>query len=480
MKMLLPKRVNLWLQSKEALRPLLPPAAKLLVAVSGGPDSLALLHVLKAIFPSERLVAAYLDHGWREEAVAEAQFVRETAVSWNIPCHAEKVDTIALARDEGLSLEEAGRKARFGFLARLANKIGAKAIALGHHADDQAETVLMRLLRGSGLAGLRGMLPVSPLPGAPDLWALRPFLSVTRAEIEQYCREHNLQPIADATNQDTTFLRNRLRHELLPALAEYNPQIKQRLWRMADVIAHDYELLAALTAEKWADIAIERGPGWVVLDRAGWAALPLSLRRSALRRAVERLRDELRDVGFQSIELARRVAEKGTVGGQATLPGGLILTVGYDHLTIAADPNKLPVRLPQLVGDTAVPLPIPGVVQLAEGWIIEATPIADADWTQIKRNPDPWTAFVDAAGAELVVRGRLVGERIRPLGMSGRSTKIKDVMVNRKIPSRLRENWPIVATAFHPVWLVGHVLDERGRVTAVSQTIICLRCQKIG
>jgi tRNA(Ile)-lysidine synthase len=347
---------------------------------------------------------------------------------------------------------------------------------MGHHADDQAETVLMHLLRGSGLAGLRGMLPVSPLPGAPELMAIRPFLTTTRAEIEQYCQEHKLQPLTDVTNLDTTFFRNRLRHELLPALADYNPQIKQRLWQMADVITHDYALLESLTAEKWAAIVTERGADWLALDRAGWAALPLSLQRGILRRAVQQLRADLRDVGFQAIELARQTAQ-GPAGGRATLPGRLTLTVEYDQLTIAVDPNKLPVYEPQLAGDTAVSFPIPGVIQLANNWELEAVPISEMDLASIENNPDPWTAYVNMAGDKLVVRGRLAGERIRPLGMSGQSTKIKDVMVNRKIPARLRAQWPIVATETHPIWLVGHVVDERGKVTAVSSRIIRLQCK---
>lgn len=478
--MMLQERINRWVWELKGIpRPFpFPPTSKLLIAVSGGPDSLALLHILAAIFPPESLVVAHLNHGWRLEAVAEAEFVRKTAVSYQIPCHIEKNDVIGLARAAGLSLEEAGRKARYDFFARVARQVGAKAIAVGHHADDQAETVLMHLLRGSGLAGLRGMLPVSPLPGADDLWLVRPLLTTTRAEIEQYCQEHNLNPVTDPTNQDTTYFRNRLRHELLPHLADYNPQIAQRLQHLAAVTAADYALIEQLTQEKWAEIARESGSNWVKLDKAGWQALPLSLRRGTLRQAVRHIRSDLRDVGFEPIEQARLVAETGTTGQQATLPGGLLLTVAYEQLMIAAEPGMIPVDLPQVVGETAVPLPIPGQIQLTNGWVLTARIVENVDLAQVMANPDPWQAFVTGE-RPLFLRTRHPGERMQPLGMNGQSNKLKEIMIDRKIPARLRAGWPIVALAGRSVWLVGHLVDERARVTAVSTPVIHLQCHKL-
>ena len=473
--MRLSSRVRKWLQEEgDDLRPFLPPATKLLIGVSGGPDSLALLHVLRAIYPPDNLVVAHLHHGWRAAADADARFVTATAAAWHIPCHVEKVDVTALARAARLSLEEAGRKARYDFFARLAGEVGAKAVAVGHHADDQAETVLMHLLRGSGLAGLCGMRPVSPLPGAPELSVIRPFLTASRAEIEQYCQENNLQPITDSTNQDTAFFRNRLRHELLPLLTEYNPQIYGRLQQMAAVIRADYDLLDTIMQKEWTAILRGKDPDWLALDRAGWLALPLSLRRSTLRRAVTQLRPDWRDIGFRPIEQARLVAEKGATGGQATLPGGLIMTVGYEQLTIAADPATRPIYLPQLTGETAVPLPVPGRIELANGWMLAAEPIHEMDLVQVQANADPWQAFVDVGKRPLWVRPRRPGEQMQPLGMNGQSAKLKDIMINRKIPVRLRARWPLVTTDEHPVWLAGHLVDERAKVTTVSHPIIHL------
>lgn len=478
--MSLTERVRLWLQREAAdLRPFLPPASYLIVGVSGGPDSLVLLHVLRSIFPPESLVVAHLNHGWRAEAAAEAEFVRQTAVSRHIPCHIETADVTGLARAEGLSLEEAGRKARYDFFARIARQVGAKTVALGHNADDQAETVLMHLLRGAGLAGLQGMLPASPMPGADDLWLVRPFLTTTRAEIEHYCREHALNPITDPTNQDITYFRNRLRHELLPYLAGYNPQIRQRLQDLASVTAADYALIEQLTQEKWEEICREDGADWVKLDKEAWRVLPLSLRRSTLRQSLLHLRPDLQDVGFRSIEQARQVAERSDVGRKSTLPGGLILEIGYEHLTIARSLDALPVNLPQVRSETAVPLPVPGRIRLADHWILEAEPVESFELTQIAANPDPWVAYVDVAERPLLVRPRQSGEKIQPLGMAGHSASFKKIMINRKIPAKLRPRWPIVTSPSHPIWMVGHLLDERARVKTDSTDVIRLQCRNL-
>ncbi|MCI0395836.1 MAG: tRNA lysidine(34) synthetase TilS [Chloroflexi bacterium] len=458
-------------------------ADTVVVAVSGGPDSLALLHVLarQGIHPADKLVVAHLDHGLRPSATAEATFVAKTAAAWGVACVVEREDVVALARDQGLSLEEAGRQARYAFLARVAAQRGAAAVATGHHADDQAETVLMHFLRGSSLAGLRGMLPVGPLPGAPHLTLFRPFLEAPREEILAYCQEHDLAPVEDASNMDTTFFRNRLRHELLPALAGYNPQIRERLQHLAAVAAGDVELLEALLRQAWTKVLREEGADWLRLDRARWLALPLALRRSTLRHAVWRLRPALRDVGFVTVEQARQMAETGQVGGQSTLPAGLALVVGYDDLTLSAMAGAAPLPdLPQLPDEKPQPLAVPGRVALVGGWQLAATFLERVELAEIQANQDPWIAFVDVPDpAGLVIRPRRPGERFRPLGMGGQSARVVEVMINRKIRAGLRPLWPVVANDQHLIWLVGHHIDERGRVTEGSRQVVKLHVERV-
>ena len=203
----------------------------LVVGVSGGPDSLALLHILQQQ-GSELLIVAHLDHGLRADSKTDAADLAELVGSWGLPFHGRRVDVAALAESRGWSVEEAGRNARYLFLAEVARLAHTDQIAVGHNADDQAETILLHLLRGSGLGGLRGMSPAGSVPGAPEMTLLRPLLTITRAEIEAYCARHGLQPALDHSNLDTTYLRNRLRHELLPQLASHNLQIARHLRQM--------------------------------------------------------------------------------------------------------------------------------------------------------------------------------------------------------------------------------------------------------
>ncbi len=453
-------------------------AGPLVAGVSGGPDSMALLHALSQLMPVEQLIVAHLDHGLRPGSAADGAFVASVAAGHSF--HAERVDVGQLARDGGLSIEEAGRMARYDFLARVAAEGGAPAVAVGHNADDQAETVLMNIVRGSGLRGLRGMQTAAPLPNDPALWLLRPLLHVSRAEIEAYCAAHELHPNTDESNTDPAFLRNRVRHELLPLLESYNPQIHQRLRELAEVVTGDEALLSELTDRAWADVVTEEAPDVVTLRREAWLALPLALRRRVLRRAVASLRPTLRDTGYRTLDAARLIAEVEQTGAQAALPGGLTLLVSYDQLIISTVVADLTSEFPQVTSAVAMPLDVPGLLPLANGWYLESTSIDRVKIDVVRRESDPWTVFVAADAAEgLHVRPRQPGERMRPLGLGGES-KLKEIMINRKIPAHLRAGWPVVANERHPIWLPGHVLDERGRVVADGAAAVRLRCFRPG
>lgn len=476
---------------------LFPAGATIVVGVSGGADSLCLLHALRALAPemSLTLVVGHLHHGLRgEEADADAEFVRDLATQWELPCHVGYADVADLARRQKLAIEETARRARYAFLGEVARAVGAPCVAVGHNADDQAETVLMHLLRGAAISGLRGMLPKTPwgeyrlLPtpaGATNAtdnprWLVRPLLTIPRAEIAAYCAEHGLQPRFDRSNLDTTFFRNRLRHHLLPILETYNPAVRQVLQHTATVMADDYMVLRAALDAAWAEIARPAPAGAVAFDRAAWRALPRGLQRSTLREAVHRLRRTLRDINFVHIEHALQVARAGETGSQATLPQGLMLRVDYEQIVIAdAGAPPLPTRGSWPAVAASTPLLVPGVTQLDNGWQITARVLSvnalPAGWDA---TDDPWQAWLDAdaLGPAPQVRPRRPGDRLQPLGMGGRSTKLNELMINLKLPAALRATWPLVEGRAGLAWLVGYRSDERARVGPTTRQVIHLVC----
>ncbi len=462
------------------------PKDKLILGVSGGPDSLCLLHILAQLRHQLdfSLYAAHLDHQLRgKESKADAEFVRQTAADWDIPLAITTVDVASLATDQKRGTEEVARQERYTFLRQVARQEGATKVLVGHNADDQAETVLMHLLRGSGLAGLRGMASVAPYPFADqDLTLIRPLLTVSRSTIVAYCQEHGLQPRADSSNLDTFFFRNRLRHDLLPLLEQISPGINGRLCQLAELVAADYVLLENLVNESWENVLRTDSDQVITLDITAWRTLPLGLRRSTLRRAVSRLRGSQRDLTFTQVENARRVAEMGECGAQATLPGRLRLTVGYGQLQVA-DEGIAPVppsEWPMLDGDSTISLTIPGRTLLpGSDWQVDARWLSSDAETRVKasRNQDAWCAFLDAdtVGTSLVLRPRRPGERFQPLGMGGKSSSVSDFMINYQIPRAWRDRVPILALRTGQVlWIAGWRLDERAKITEQTSRILLI------
>lgn len=475
---------------------LVSPGEVLVVGVSGGPDSLCLLHVLRGLRADYSLAlhVAHLHHGLRgAEADEDAEFVRALAAEWELGCTIERVDVAALASRHHLAWEEAARRARYDFLCRVAEVAGSRCIAVGHNADDQTETVLMHWIRGSGLAGLRGMLPVTPLseyrliedfasrPPSAGFRLVRPLLEVTRAEIEAYCAIHELKPRFDRSNLDTTYFRNWLRHEVLPLLASHNPNVGKVIRRSAQVLADDYALLRSLLLDTWPSVVRREEPERIVLDLEGWRALPTSLQRSIIREAVHRLRRTLRDVGFIHVENALLVARDGATGDQSTLPQGLMLTVGYDQLIVGS--ADAPPRLPNwpllLAGTASVPVLIPGSTPLlGSSWQLEVSVVTredlPSDWAS---NRDRWREFIDAGvvGRRLWLRTRQAGDRLQPLGMSGSTVRLSDFLTNQKVPHDVRDRLPLLFSDTGIVWVCGQRVDERARVRDRTETVLVLR-----
>jgi tRNA(Ile)-lysidine synthase len=436
---------------------LLTSGQKLVVGVSGGPDSVALLHLLTRLQTDAglHLTAAHLDHRLRPESAHDAEFVERIAKAWDLECVIERVDVKALAQNEKLSIEEAGRLARYNLFARLGS-----TVAVAHHADDQAETVLMHFLRGSGLSGLRGMRPsTQQITASGPLTVIRPLLEATRAEIEAYIAQHQLEFVVDASNADQTYFRNRLRHELVPLLQTYNANIREVLGRTAEVMTGDYELLQPLIEKAWHETLLAEDES-IRFDLGLWRALPLGLRRALLRRAVTHLRPALRNLNFVPLENALHWVQSALSGHQADLLAGLSLHIIGKELRLSTW-DQFPVEQPE-----PIPLLIPGDT-LFLNHQFTASLIDNPSFTVIRAQPDSFTAYLNPALAPFTIRTRRPGDRFTPLGLSG-SLKLSDFMVNRKLPVDQRDTWPLLC--YGPdtqtiAWVCGHALSETAKVT---------------
>lgn len=312
---------------------LLPRGSHVVVAVSGGPDSLCLLHVLRALATDRELElrVAHLDHMLRPESADDARFVAGVAEAWGLPAAVEREDVAAYARSTTGGVEAAARELRYRFLVQVALGAGAGIIALGHTADDQAETVLLRLMRGAGPSGLAAMRPRRPAGREhATISVVRPLLEARREEIQRYCRAHGLEPLQDSSNKQPIYARNRVRGYILPLLKTYNPSIVATLGRTARICAEEDELIDGLVEQAWRDIAGHKGLE-IALDRPGFEALHVALRRRVLRRAVAEVEPEV-EIGARHIDLA--LAAIGAGRKRMQLPGGVWLRIGRQELRI--------------------------------------------------------------------------------------------------------------------------------------------------
>lgn len=417
---------------------LLPEGGVLVVAVSGGADSLALLHMLKGWGESLRctLHAATFDHGLRGvESAADAQFVVDLCRQWDVPCTMGRADIENLPQTR---IEAWAREARYRFLAQVAADVGASHIATAHHLNDQAETVLMRLLRGAGLAGLGAMAIKSPLPYAPHLTLIRPLLNITRAEIEAYAREHDLHPREDSTNEDVTFARNHIRHEVLPVLRRVNPQVDRVLAQFAEIARVDDDYMEG-QLQQLVLPRVTMSAHHVSLERAVFNTLPLALARRFVAWAAAQISDEDGDTGgFVHIVAAVRVAQTGQVGAVAQLPGGLQLRVDYGAVVIEqADVSRIDPELRLLPVGVALSVAVPGVTLTPDGWTLRVALTPDElDFVRGR--------LVLPEAGEVILRTRQTGDRIAPPGLKGHTKKLTDWMIDRKISRSVRDRLPLL------------------------------------
>jgi tRNA(Ile)-lysidine synthase len=453
----------------------------ILLGVSGGADSLCLMDVLHSLgYP---LVIAHLDHGIRPESGLDSANVLESAASLGITAVSQAVSAPGYAGEHNLSLEESARILRYRFLFEQATIHEAQAVAVAHNADDQVETLLMHLLRGSGLDGLTGMsLRSLPNPWSSTVPLVRPLLGIWRHEIDAYCRERGLEPILDRTNLDTQYFRNRLRHELVPELETYVPGIRQRLWQTAALINADRQILDTLTDLAWQNLVFGIGPDFTTFSLPAFLSQPVGFQRRLVRKSVSGLRPEARDIDYALVQRVLDFVIQPTQTHQADIGLGLGIFLEGDLFHIRTWETPLPAdEYPQIVEELV--LALPGEWRLGSGWVLSAEIVMDVEAARKSAlaNQDPYRAWIDPADSprQIILRSRHPGDRFCPLGMDGRSLKLSDYMLNRKIPARLRGAWPLLCLDDQVAWVPGHHLSHHFRLTRETKQVISLQVRPI-
>ncbi len=435
------------------------PGDKVLVAVSGGPDSIALLHALHTR-SSEfgiTLHVAHLNHGIRGEAAdLDAMFVQEYGSNLGLPVTVEKVDVPSIMREMGTGEEETARTLRYKFLRNTATYIGADKIALGHNADDRAETVLFNIIRGTGIGGLGSILPVQG-----DL--VRPLIDTPRFRIEQYINEHSLPYRVDESNFDTTYTRNRIRHDLIPLLErDYNPRVKDALVRLAEIAAMDHDLVLQLAKSRRMKIARRDG-----IDVQGLLNTPPAVQYELLLREIAEHRGDDKDITFEQV---RRIIDALRSGEdfKITLPSGVLYAVRESDVFRIEHKTE-----PPSVEQFLTKITIPGVTEIGQvGMRIEAEIIENP----VAQKTPQCEALIDADKLAGPLQARMAwpGDRMRPFGMKG-TKKLHDVFIDKKIPRDQRARTVVITDNEKIVWVVGVAVSDDVRIEKSTRRAIYLK-----
>ncbi len=449
---------------------------RMVAAVSGGADSMAMLHLL--VERGFQPAVAHFDHRIRAESGQDAEIVHQTASNLGLDFFLGSGDVLSEAARQKTGIEETARQMRYRYLFSVCAQINASVLLVAHTLDDQVETVLMHLLRGSGLDGLRGMrqwsadvFPDQPVP------IYRPLLDWPRKEVERYCQSRGIRYCSDQSNNDLSFFRNKMRLELLPLLDALNPASRRNIARLARIAGEEVGLLERLTGALWEKSVVSASPQALSIDLNGFNASDPVLRRRLLRKAAQTLLRDERDIDSQLVSRLETFCAHGTRSGQIEVNDRLLARIHQHQLNVFLRDFPPESDWIAIESREQVSLPVPGVVKLANGWSVSAE-FAAVDHL-VDTAPSSrliWQAALDAdtISAGLLIRPWQRGERYRPLGLSGHSKKISDLFIDAKIPSTARGMWPVISCGGEIVWVPGFPPAYANRVTQATDRVVLL------
>lgn len=442
---------------------------KILVCVSGGPDSVALLYLLNSLKKefNLKLHIAHLNHMMRkQDAEKDALFVKKIAKRLKIPITIDKKDVPAFIRQTKASPEEAARIIRYNFFAEVAKKVKANKIATGHTLDDQAETVLMRLIKGAGTEGLRGIPPKRRLN---NLTIIRPLIETQRTEILKFLKTKRIKPRLDTSNLKTFYFRNKIRKELIPLLERYNPNIKQTLSRMAQVLDDDYGYLEKLKEDAFKKSCQVKDTD-IQINTNRFTKLPVSLQKGVLRKAIKLIKGDLQKITYQHCDELYRLINERKTGSVVDLPQKIKAVKKQHKIIFTLNPKPKTLHLTPISKVLNMPgvTKIPALKKSIEAKILKG-PI------KIKKVRSKNTEYVDFDKIDLpiIVRTKRPGDRIRPLGMRGYK-KLQDIFVDEKIPPYKRNRILILETGGRIIWVLGVRISDDVKLTKNTKHIVKL------
>ncbi len=468
---------------------LVPHDSLIVAGVSGGADSVALSHFLCGLNRQGwklRIHVAHLNHRLRgSESDGDAEFVRRIAGRLGLECTVASADVRRRAADDGVSIEQAARRCRFEFFERTASQLGAKVIALAHHADDNAETILHRIVRGTGLRGLGGIPPTRPIRPGCGIWLLRPMLGFRRSEIEDYLRVCGAVFRHDSSNDADSYTRNRIRNEILPLLSEtINPQVVEALNRLGDQARGVDEYLSETAERMLESMIVERDERQIVLLAASLARKPCIIRTQLIREGLLLLGAGEAEISYAHLTAAADLAEETDGSKSLDLPDGVRVVRRYDRLILQrltahpegmAPPGEARVEPngTTLLADFGIELTIE-TIPVDQNMILEHIRKA-ADREQVS-----WEEWVDAERVHLplIGRARRPGDRFLPLGMS-EVKKLSDFFIDEKIDADVRERTVLLCDRLGPIWVVPLRIDERVRLTEATRQVMRLRAREV-
>lgn len=435
----------------------------IVLGLSGGPDSMALLYVLMEIKKkiNFKIYAAHVNHGVRgKEADEDEFFVKQTCETLNIPLYIKRVDMNKYAKENRLSSEEAGRKIRYDFFREILDKIGGGKIAVAHNKNDQSETVLFRFIRGAGIDGLVGMKYKNG-----DI--IRPLLDIDRGEIEKYCFVKNIKTRIDKTNFETLYGRNKIRLELIPYIEKnLNNNIIDTLFRNAKILSYDKEFLDEYSKESYEKVLESKTDNNVVLSKKGFKKLHPAIKARVIRISVERLLGDIKDLEKKHIDDVMNLFEKGNTGKEISINKGILAQVSYEKLIIKKNKKE------NGISNFQYRLKINEITFINELSTKVKCKVLSREEVNISFN-DRFIKFFDydKIKSELYLRNRRKGDRIVPIGMNS-SKKLKDFFIDKKIPRDERDKIPLLVDGNNIVWIIGYRVSEKYKITEHTKNVL--------